>query len=243
MDLVTEFPELDGLAGPAAGGELVIVGGRPGAGVTAFLMGWASRAAKDRRVLFCSLDLSRRGLERRLTAAGPELAGPWRPGTSPGGVQVLDTPCLQIEALGDPGREPAHACFIDHLDLIRRDPVLSIPAARASTLRALRQRAQADGSVLVVGARLTPGEDQPGTGEGPADAGACPQLQEIPAAVAEADRVLFVHRGQRTGAGSDRFGVVTVARNRSGATGMVTLGWDWGRHTWVSLHPGHPLEA
>lgn len=236
--LPTGFADLDRmLAGGLRAGQLVVVGGRPAAGKSLLLAGFArAAAARGARSLLHSLEMPRqevwdrhtasvasvpldRIVSRRLTDDDWSRIGRTLPTISDVTVHVDDRPSVTVADVTRTARGMRpDLILIDYLQLLR--PAKASGSRQedvAGLSRALKLLARDLRCPVVVAAQLNRGQTQ--------RADAAPRmsdLRESGAIEADADVVLLLHRDP----GDETLGTTAqliVAKNRSGETGTLQL--------------------
>jgi replicative DNA helicase len=259
----TGFVELDVCltGGGLAGGQLVLVGGRPGMGKTGFALACAvDMALAGHVVLFVTLEQSHEEMWARamstLTGVGTgdlDVTDPTDPGIADASRRLGSLVFLDVAKAGvrEVDHEAArvrarfgklHAIFIDYVQLMKHDqrhgetPATYI--GRTST--GLKQLARKLGTPVVLLSQLNR-EVEKREGARVKDASTwwesvpLPRPSDLLASgqlEADADVILFPVSGAGYQLEDRQLGAVVVAKQRNGPTGVFPLAWDAGSATY-----------
>jgi DNA-binding SARP family transcriptional activator len=245
VPVYTGFRDLDQLLGGLPEPGLTLIAARPGMGASTLALSIAANASIDfgvSTVLF-SIESSEAQLAQRLVGMRTRIPGAdlrrgrvaeqrWpkilraaqQLASAP--LRIDDSPQLEVKTLLSrierlKGDSAIRLVIVDSIHGMTTDGRPSIePAAIASTLFGLRAAArQLDVSIIVTMEVSAHCEDRPDKQ---------PQLKDLPGyyeLAAQRDLVLLLYRDEYYDAGSERIGEmdVTVAENRNGPVGRVTL--------------------
>jgi replicative DNA helicase len=255
-EVKTGFRDLDEVMGGLVRSELTVLAGRPGMGKTSLALAFAMNASRaQRRVLFFSLEMSRRQVSHRLIAmtsgvSTQELRRPklmrdssWThlahamSALHNSKLVIVDAPSLSVMDI----RSVARTCRAKHgLDLVAVDYLQLIKPAEKShsrerevavisaNLKSISR--ELDVPVLCMAQLNRVNESQ--TDKVPR----LSNLRESGAIEQDSDCVLFVHRAHyyatkdKDGDPVDpTFAEIYVAKNRNGPCGRIEVGWEEGK--------------
>ena len=235
----TGFSNLDSMTGGLRGGQMIILAARPGIGKSTLAMDIARQTARTQPVMFFSMEMSRREVTARAMCAELSINhGRFTHNTlnhdemgrlsiqlekvSRLGLLVDDSPGLTITELQAKARRQARRqeglglIVVDYIGLLRATTKYESRQVEISDYsRALKRLAgELDVPIIVVAQLSRLATDRGG-----------PQLhhlRESGALEQDADKVLLIHREDNRD-GGDVEAVVTVAKNRAGEIGQITL--------------------
>ena len=246
----TGFPSLDGILGGFAQGGLYVIAARPGVGKSALGIALADMLAKNRTVLYASLEMTENELNARRVAAvsdvpctfGKLLFGKTNDVEDAAianacgklcerKLQISAVPSLTVPELEIQARNVgADVVTVDYLGLLRAADRRASEYDRVTQISGdLKRMAKRLGCVVIALCQLNRESVSIGAG-----ADARPKLSQLRSSGAieqDSDGVLLLHRpeyGQqevtRDASAPQQF-FVDVAKNRHGRTGTAELAW------------------
>lgn len=245
--LKTGFPSIDGILGGLASGGLYIIAARPGIGKSALSLALADMLAKERRVLFVSLEMSCHELNARriasITGIGYNqlLFGSHADETEWNAVALAGSELSKRNlffstatsaTVAEVGlwaqRVKAEVAFVDYLGLLKPESKRATEYERVTEISgALKQTARRLNIPVLSLCQLNRGTAT--------EADHRPSLTHLRSSGAleqDADGVLLLHRPDYYAPQSERCRPwepqqfeISVAKNRHGATGTATLNW------------------
>lgn len=246
--LHTGFPSLDAILGGFAPGGLYIQAARPGVGKSSFAIALGDMLAKDRTVLYASLEMSMEELNaRRLAAFSPLGCSYGRllfSKTTPEEEQVLLNTCSELEprplrlwtprSLTVPELEQqarqlkAQVVILDYLGLVQTRDSRQTEYERITRISGdLKRMARRLNCVVLALCQLNRESVSPVSDSLPK----LSQLRSSGALEQDADGVLLLHRNAPDPTapppdpGQPQPFYIDVAKNRHGRTGTVELSW------------------
>lgn len=244
----TGFPSLDGVLGGFAQGGLYVIAARPGVGKSALGIALADMMARERTVLYASLEMSAEELNARRVAAfstipctfGKLLFGRTTEAEDTAVIEacgvlaerklhILAVPTLTVPQLEIQARNiHAQVVMVDYLGLLSTTDRKATEYERITRISGdLKRLAKRLGCVVIALCQLNR-ESTTGSAD------TRPKLSQLRSSGAieqDADGVLLLHRPeygqsetQRNPAEPQQF-FVDVAKNRHGRTGTAELAW------------------
>lgn len=237
----TDYPDLDNVVGGCRDGEIIVIGGRPGAGKTSLAVNIALRfALRGDPVAIFSLEMSEMELTRRMLsiqsrvvfqkqdglylsdeewqnvlAAGDEMAGT--------NIFIDDSSALKLRTLKTRARRLAHAqgvklLIVDYLQLVQGTRGENRQQDVAEISRDLKALAGEIGAPILALSQLNREASKERRHPSMAD------LRESGAIEQDADVILLLSPEDDTDPNADTTTTrVNVAKNRNGRTGRVHL--------------------
>lgn len=246
--LATGLPSIDEKAGGLHEQNFVVIGARPGIGKTALALGIALHVAQTEKVLFFSLEMSKRELvERALCILGRvdlrhirecRITERDRPMLSAAYDKIIGLDLVVYDRLScTPGemrsrirREKPKLVFVDYLQLMTLGGRAESRFLEVSTIsRKMKEMAKEYNCTVVALSQLNRDSEGPLSDGKPK----LSQLRESGAIEQDADQVWLMSWPK------DKHGIVTVnvAKNRHGSIGEVELDW-WPHQTRFSDRHG-----
>lgn len=220
------------LDGGVRGGQVIIVGGRPAAGKTAFALSCAyNMACAGACVVFCSLEMTAWELNRRLVRHGAH-------GNERGTIKIIERAANAEAMLAAvkkiAAREKVAAVFIDYLQLIRSSsvPASASPYVMATeTSRLFKPFAKEMGVPVVVLSQLNRASENERRAPRPSDLRDSGQIEQ------DADVILLLSKDElKSESEFEEFHIahgenatpvlLQVAKNRNGRTVKGTYVFD-----------------
>jgi replicative DNA helicase len=261
LGIPTGFAELDRLTSGLQPGQLILVGGRPGSGKSAFMLQMARHAAEVAGpVAFLSYEMATNELTFRLLATSVRVPlQELRSGRLPKGrdrdigveaarmaqlpLMIDDSPAVTAAGIRSSMRRlarrvPLTAVFVDYLQLLRSDRRTDNRAQEIGEIsRGLKHLASELGVPIIAGSQLSRAAIQ-----GPGAGAAKPQLHHLRESgdlEQDASVVLLMHRPYAAG----ELGVppsvasVLLAKQRSGPAG-IEIPLEFAPE-WASFYPSN----
>ena len=238
--LRTGFPSLDAYLGALSGGGLYVIGARTSVGKSAFAIALGDMiAARNRRVLYVSMEMTTQEIDARRIAAWSEsipsysvllhgkLTQPQQEDMaataarlSEHQMQVCAMPRATVSRIAAQARSArAEVVIVDYLGLISGSGGKETEYERVTKASMeLKRLAQSMNCVVIALCQINREAEQ---FEG------LPKLSQLRSSGAieqDADAVVLLHRPQREEGASEPFTLI-VAKNRHGRTGRTQLTW------------------
>lgn len=250
VGILTGFPSVDGITCGLDGGQLVVLGARSSVGKTALALNMAVNIAKDKRVLYVSLEMTASELAGRILAgacgvplkkiksghiSASELSDIKKTELS-GNLLISDNfgqTAAEINAAAARVKRQTGLDFmvVDYLQLVKRDRTQNDVQALDDLSRQLKIMAGGLNVPVLVLSQLSREADRKDGGTVNA-----PRLSDLRGSGAieqNADIVLLLHRKER----EDKDAVLNIAKHRNGATGFIELLFDGERLKFTERPP------
>lgn len=252
--VTTGFFVLDSMTGGLFPGEMVVIAARPGVGKSALALAIALHAARqDKRVLYCTLEMSRVEVGQRAIVNRSQVAN-WRVRNAQLDQADVDALALAAEQLrgakvrldDEPGlsmarlaakcrvlkrREGLDLLVTDYIQLLRPDnPRLPRHEQVSSMSRAMKQLSQELAIPVIVLSQLNRDAD---------DSNRTPRLSDIRESGAleqDADTVVLLHRPFDERQEPEPIDLI-VAKQRGGETGVIRVMYRGSRFEFTSDIP------
>lgn len=238
--LRTGFPSLDGILGAFSGGGLYVIGARTSVGKSAFAIALGDMiAARNRRVLYVSMEMTTQEVDARriaawseaipsysvllhgrLTQAQQEDMAATAARLSEHPMQVCAMPRATVSRIAAQARSArAEVVIVDYLGLISGSGGKETEYERVTRASMeLKRLAQSMNCVVIALCQINREAEQ---FEG------LPKLSQLRSSGAieqDADAVVLLHRPQKEADTTEPFTLI-VAKNRHGRTGRTQLSW------------------